>query len=465
MFLMRGWRSGHWQIIRDLLAAFMGLWYGALIAVILGIALALYRPWPNARRWGATAIATILAASGAAVISQAGATFNETQISALVLASVLLLVRELDSNSTSPRAPILLLAGGLLGAAVGLKFTCAIYAPAAALASMATLPIKRWPTWALLLVAGGMGGIALGGGWWAYKLYETYGNPVFPFFNAVFRSPWYPPANFFDRRFLPHDTAQALFYPFFWLSNQPKLVTEVPFRDGRVAVAFALGLAVCGIVALRACSRAAWNGRNIGTIISANRPQIFMLLFAALSYLFWLCTTSILRYGIPVEVSAGLIIPLLGSLRVDPGRSLARSLGLCVILTCILIALLVSTRYPQWGRRPYDKPIMSADMSWLRPHALVVFVGAPIAYTAPFASARLAPEFIGLTDVVFEARAAIVSPTKSSEGFAGIVDRSSWSGARWTDGGFLHCRIWRCVSWIKPVILSMAASNGKTGPS
>src|SRR5579862_4148810 len=63
-----------------LLAAFMGLWYGLLIAVALALAWTLYDPWPTARKWAAIAFATIVGTSGAAVISQVGTTFNEIQI-------------------------------------------------------------------------------------------------------------------------------------------------------------------------------------------------------------------------------------------------------------------------------------------------------------------------------------------------------------------------------------------------
>ncbi|MGH6890386.1 MAG: hypothetical protein ACREHF_14530 [Rhizomicrobium sp.] len=402
----------------QLLAAFMGLWYGALIAVILGIAAFLYRSWPADRRWFATIAAAILASTGAATISQVGTTFNEIQTSALVLSSVLLLIRVTGANDNAPHRIVVLVAGGLLGAAAGLKITSAIYAPAAVLAFIAVSPIRRWPASLVLLVVGGIAGFALGGGWWAYRLYETYGNPVFPFFNGVFRSPWYPPVNFFDRRFLPHDVPQALFYPFFWLSDKPMLVTEIPFRDGRVAACFALGMIVAGIAAVRALTRVTAGSRNHRPVLSLGAQQRFLLVFVAGSYVLWLGTTSILRYGIPVEVSAALVIPLLLSLLVEAGKGRAKSRVWVAALVCIALALVASTRYPQWGRTAFEKPVISADMSWVRPHALVVFVGAPIAYVAPFVPAGVAASFVGLTDVVFESRGYRLANE--------VVDRIRW---------------------------------------
>ncbi|HTT83434.1 MAG TPA: hypothetical protein VMF67_08125, partial [Rhizomicrobium sp.] len=295
-----------------LLAAFMGLWYGALIAGVLGIAFVLYRPWPPERRWLATASATLLAVTGAAVFSQVGTTFNEIQTGALVLASVLLLAREIDRHPAAPRFVILLLTGTLLGAAVGLKMTSAVYAPAAALAFIAVMPIRRWPACLALMVLGGIAGFALGGGWWAYKLYETYGNPVFPFFNGIFRSPWYPPINQFDQRFLPQGIWQDLFYPFFWLSKKPMTVAEYGFRDARIPLAYALIIIAGVLVLARRFSKRRWFHLAIGL------PQWFVLAFAVSSYVLWLCTTSILRYATPVEATAALLLPCLLGIVLGP---------------------------------------------------------------------------------------------------------------------------------------------------
>src|SRR5438046_6223933 len=148
-----------------LLAGFMGIWYGALIAAVLGIANLLYRRWPTGKRVLATIAATVIASTGAAVLSQAGTTFNEIQTGALVLAAVWLLARELElETGTLPRATVVVFAGALLGAAAGLKFTSGIFAIAAGLALPASISLRRWLATASLLGAGGVAGFATGGG-------------------------------------------------------------------------------------------------------------------------------------------------------------------------------------------------------------------------------------------------------------------------------------------------------------
>jgi hypothetical protein len=74
------------------------------------------------------------------------------------------------------------------------------------------------------------------------------------------------------------------------------------------------------------------------------------------------------------------------------------------LLASISLALLVSTRYPDWGREPYQTRVASVDMGWVRPNSLVVLVGAPIAYVAAFTPARDRAAFVGLTDATFESR-------------------------------------------------------------
>lgn len=374
-----------------LLAAFMGLWYGALIFVALAFAVTLYRLWPPNDRRLAILAATLIAVTGAAVVSQAGTTFNEIQTATLVLAGCLLLAREAEREDGA-RVVLIAVAGILLGLAMGLKLTCVIYAPAAAFALAVAIPMRRWIQGWSTLIAGGILGVAVGGGWWFTTLWQRFGNPVFPFFNRVFHSDWYPPTNLFDERFLPRDVWQRLFYPFYWLGDRAELVTEFPFRDGRFAAAFVCVIILAGLLVFR--------GRQIWQALT--RPQRFLLAFLIASYLLWLGTTSILRYAIPVEVSAGLALPLLLRRIVDPGSERERATtwrGLVVVSSALL---LLTTHYPDWVRMPARRPVATADLGWLPPNALVVLAGGAMSYIAPFA--RPGTAFLGLTDAVYEAR-------------------------------------------------------------
>ncbi len=390
-----------------LLAAFMGLWYGLLIAVALALAWTLYDPWPTARKWAAIAFATIIGTSGAAVISQAGTSFNEIQISTLVLTAILLLSRSLDKKEDQRkfRAIVPLLAGVLLGLAPGLKLTAGIYFPAACLALMFVVPPREGFVRCALIVMGWAVGFLIAGGYWSYRLLTRFGSPTFPFFNGVFLSRWYPPVNFFNRSALPHGIWQTMFYPLYWLGNTFTTVTGPPFRDGRMGITLLLGLlAICLCALDFLVRRAGLGGRDSVKIVALSGAQSFLVAFTAISYAIWLGTTSLLRYAIPIEVGCGLLLPLLLALVLRASIYTTNSTIWASLLAGITTALLLTTSYPQFGRAPYAERVVSADMSWVRPHSLVVFVGATMSYVVPFAPRDEGISFVGLTDVVFEAR-------------------------------------------------------------
>jgi hypothetical protein len=53
---------------------------------------------------------------------------------------------------------------------------------------------------------------------------------------------------------------------------------------------------------------------------------------------------------------------------------------------------------------PFGNCVVYADMGWVRPGSLVVFVGATLSYVAPFVPQPQSVQFLGLTDVMFESR-------------------------------------------------------------
>src|SRR5262249_56239935 len=66
-------------------------------------------------------------------------------------------------------------------------------------------------------------------------LWQAFGNPVFPLFNGLFQSPYYEPQSVRDARFVAHDFAQLIGYPFYWMRTSSYLVSELDFRDCRGA--------------------------------------------------------------------------------------------------------------------------------------------------------------------------------------------------------------------------------------
>lgn len=375
--------------------------YAGLLA-FLALALANLACHGNAgRATGASALVAAFGLTGAATVGEVGATQNDIQVGCLVLGALLalLLAAGADHAGEARRGVRLwLLAGALGGAAVGLKLTAVAFPPALALAAaLASGPgAARRARAVALLGLGGALGFALAYGAWGWFLWERFGNPFGPFFNGIFRSPWFPPENSRDTNFLPKGMVQALAYPLFWAHRTERLVIEPPFADPR----FAVGLAAL----LLAGAAGAWRRLRSGAPATpgevagdgaAGRIERAVLAFVAAAYVTWLGLFSILRYAVPIEALLG--IPVWAAARTLL-RAVPRARGqverpsgaaLCVG-TALGICVLV-TEYPEQPRQPFtpvEGPFglaaFAAERAVLPEGALVVTVGPNVSFLAPF---------------------------------------------------------------------------------
>ena len=229
-------------------------------------------------REAATAIAIgaaiLIAAVGPMTLSEVGTSFSDILTALPIVAGCILIL------SAEGRHGRYLLAGLLIGAAVGLKLTNVVYALGAAAAVLAAgRPLLA----TLFLGVGGAIGAVATGGVWGLMLWREMGNPIFPLFNGIFQSRELIPMNIMDWQFMPRGFLDALAYPFYWLVGDNRS-SEYPFRDARFAVATLLIL--FGI------------GRSLVTRVTIfTQRDIQFLLFFVVSYAAWLAVFSIQRYA------------------------------------------------------------------------------------------------------------------------------------------------------------------------
>jgi hypothetical protein len=167
-----------------------------------------------------TLIGLAVAAMGCiapAFVLELGTCLGDNVISLFVIAALIAAVLAIASFQENWRRASLLrilVAGLLIGAAVGLKLTTGVFALASAVALLAVVATRR-AGWSMLLCYGlaGVSGALLTGGYWAWTLWQEFGNPLFPYFNHVFRSPAVAPAAFFDARFLTHEHWEYFVWP------------------------------------------------------------------------------------------------------------------------------------------------------------------------------------------------------------------------------------------------------------
>lgn len=190
--------------------------------------------------------------TGSATLPEVGLTKNDIPIACLVVAALLALLLAAgaeDAVRPGRASRLRLLAGALGGAALGLKLTAIIFPPALAAAAVSASrpgPGARARAAALLAV-GGLAGFAPVYGPWGWFLWKRFGNPFGPFFNEVFRSPWFPPETPRDTRFLPHGLGRALIHPLLWAGPSEPLVTEPAIADPRFAAGLGALLIAAGL--------------------------------------------------------------------------------------------------------------------------------------------------------------------------------------------------------------------------
>ncbi len=363
----------HWPRV---LAAVMGLWTGLLFWLALRISGMLHQGWVRVP-------AVLLAVTGVATIGETGTTFDEVMTAVLILGGVCLVLRGVAGGGLTVRR--LLAAGLLFGLAAGLKLTAAPYAAALCLALIVTMrPLALLRAW-VCFTAGWVAGAVATAGWWDWHLWRQFGSPFFPLFNAVFRSPWYPPADFIDNRRIPTDWLHLLFAPVWWAWTVSTRSTDAPSNDPRMAIALLLGYAAVVAYALR---------RGWPRLPPVAR---LALAFTALAYAAWLGTSAIGRYAVAIEVMAGLCVPLLlGVLWPARGVSLAGT-------TAALLGAAAITHYANWGRAPYQPVAITADAPFVAPGTLLVVLDPPSSYLVPLLPHQDSIATVGLLHTTLEA--------------------------------------------------------------
>jgi hypothetical protein len=189
------WAVAPWanNVLHGIAALFAGT-EARPAANLLWLLLGMNGAWRLARSVGATDATALAAASVYACLPLTGYFTTAMQVDGASGAVLMHLAAMLVAAGRA--LPPAVAMGALLALMAGLKATNAIFA-LPAIAWVAWLAIRQ-RNWAWLAVAGGLA-ILLSGASYFYASWIT-GNPLFPLFNGVFKSPYYPPLDFIDPR-------------------------------------------------------------------------------------------------------------------------------------------------------------------------------------------------------------------------------------------------------------------------
>lgn len=325
----------------------MGAWHGLNFWLVFRIALHLCERSAIERPVVWALVCAVVGSFGPITIFEIGTTLHDLTVGVFVLGSILTLLIGLDvlERGNKQKALLMLNAAGLLiGLAVGLKLTTAIYVIGFAAACALTPDLYRSAKVGMLFFASGaLVGFLLTGGYWAATLWTEFGNPVFPMMNGLFKSPYVEAINLADTRFMPKTLVEWLFFPFmFTLDRHAGL--ELPFRDVRFAL-FMIML----VVALAIWGYRSLLSRSDGSL----RPRMalphwstrWLIIYIVFSYLAWLWVFSIYRYMTSLEsLIPTAVLLLLGWLVQGDRRRLTYIAASCYVLIVVFV------RAPDFGR-------------------------------------------------------------------------------------------------------------------
>jgi hypothetical protein len=397
-----------WLSDKPKIVAFLaGLPFGALVFLVVHCAVTVLKDFAadSSRLPVTAALLAAFGVSGSATLPQVGTTFNEIQVSLLIVGGVAVILSGVAGQRKLLPISNAIWAGLLFGLAAGLKLTAAIYAPAAVIALFVVAEPRKKAAGTLVVFCFAWSvGFVTAFGWWALQLYQWTGDPMFPMFESFFHSRWLSAGTWVDSQFKAKSLFQAIFYPFFWVHTKSRTVAEPVFSDPRFAVAM-IAFGLFGAVALFSRARLPAVGRRKGLEFKIPKTGRFVLLFVLVAYVIWVSTFSILRYAVTIEVLLGLAVGIVGFV-------CARRLNLTwpasawdIFFVGLIACVAAATTYPRWGRTEYAETVLRVDALALDRGSLVIAFGSPLAYVLPeIARQNPSVRFVGITDDLLSAR-------------------------------------------------------------
>lgn len=322
----------------------------------------------------AAAAVSFFGMTGGLTLSLYGTHYYDNVMSLITLTGLAILVLRRQEMASGPLKNVALwcaLGGFLCGSAAGLKLPEAPFAMGYAAALIAVGGSRKHLV--TRLIAGGIGGaigFGLCAGIWMWRMQELTGNPLFPYFNDYFRSPFALSSPYRDMRFLPTSTGKALAFPILF-SIDWRIADDLPYTDIRVGIAYILVIATLAV----------WlAGKRAKDPLVDPKAARIIFAYAAVSYFFWIKLFAIYRYILQLEMAAPLLIMLAVGL-----LPLARRTQL-VALGAIFFVSMLFTRSAHLEGAPLGDPYIEVDLPKLDDpaHTMVVMTGdAPLGFISP----------------------------------------------------------------------------------
>lgn len=328
----------------------LGSIQGINASLIFVLFLSLFKHHSQLLRMGLAAIATAAGTYAPIMMALLGTSTNDITTSIFVVLPIILILPILRNMDAKPiRTKTLLLpalAGLLVGIGIGLKLTLMVYGLGFMFAVILSSPLMKKSYYRIFIIGVAViVGILISRGWWMWHLWQTYESPLFPFYNAFFKSPYYPEANFADLRYLPKNLIDHLLFPVYAVYKNSYTYLQHDHHDIRYLIIYILS--IVWLIKYVVRNRAPIPKGTAEKVDSQDRTHRFLILFFILSYIIWQLKFSVYRYINPLELLSPVIIFIFfDKILKEPFHKLVGFIG-----SVLLIATIVNV--PQWERLPF----------------------------------------------------------------------------------------------------------------
>lgn len=254
-------------------------------------------------------VLAFLVASRLELIQESGSYMVELLAIPFFLEMVFLLLRETDEDKAERESILFCLFGGILFC---LKMTNIVYL--VPLVLLYLWKIRKYLNPKLFFICLFIGVLPVS----IYLIYNGIAmkNPVYPYYNSIFRSPYYPESDFKDRRWGPGNIKELLLWAYMMIRYPEYRLSEIPEKHNFDLLLMYLGVAAAalywfyhwlgGKAKLIHTDMQGMNSKGNDESNSKHRELILFLLYAS-SFVLWSATTGHSRYFMGGLLIAGMI--------------------------------------------------------------------------------------------------------------------------------------------------------------
>lgn len=274
-----------------------GLSYALLLFLIYKIADYIFKSYHKTL---ITILSVLVGGTAALTLYNIGTLTHDIFVGDVILISIYLIIKSFDKYSNKN----IVISGILLGGICGLKLTASIFAVAMILGIIVFCK-KLKPKAVFWIISSCTLGFLITNGFWMYKLFTEFGNPLFPYFNNIFHSDYVNCGNILKEDFInlyPQNIFEYIFFPFYFYQHLPVKAFEINYQDFRFA-------AIYIVLILNIITSFWYKKLDIQEKYGINYDIInFLLTFCVFSYIIWINTFATVRYLTPIAAISGVIV-------------------------------------------------------------------------------------------------------------------------------------------------------------